>query len=105
MTERPHEPGQAPIHARLWCPDSLLAPTAHGTVAAAQLHQGNLRLAMEAGVAQVVIVPIFWLKRKEEMADVIAAAQRVERLLAGSGVDCGCDTTAPMSPGQKFKHW
>lgn len=53
----------------------------------------------------MIIVPIFWLKRKEEMADVITAAQRVERLLAGSGVDCGCDTTAPMSPGQKFKHW
>lgn len=74
-------------------------------MAAAKLHQGKFRLATAAGVPQVIIVPIFWLKRKEEMADVITAAQRVERLLAGSGVDCGCDTTAPMSPGQKFKHW
>lgn len=56
-------------------------------------------------VVQVIIVPIFWLKREEEMRDVIAAAHLVEKLLSGAGVDCGVDTTVPMAPGQKFKHW
>lgn len=39
------------------------------------------------------------------MAAVLEAAMRVQRFLAAAGVDCGCDTTVPMSPGQKFKHW
>lgn len=54
---------------------------------------------------QVIIVPIFWNKKKEEKAGVIAAAERVERLLTGAGIAAGTDTTNPLTPGQKFKYW
>lgn len=54
---------------------------------------------------QVIIVPIFWNKNKEEKASVISSAERVERLLTGAGITAGVDTTNPMTPGQKFKYW
>mmetsp|Transcript_7677 Transcript_7677/g.22724 ORF Transcript_7677/g.22724 Transcript_7677/m.22724 type:complete len:330 (-) Transcript_7677:15-1004(-) len=83
-------------------PDSHSAESAIGSIhTAGRVDSG----ARPDHVVQVIIVPIFWLKREEEMAAVLEAAMRVQRFLAAAGVDCGCDTTVPMSPGQKFKHW
>lgn len=51
------------------------------------------------------MVPIFWNKRVHEKAEVVEAAEMVVRLLQAAGIDCGCDTTTTLSPGQKFRHW
>ena len=51
------------------------------------------------------MVPIFWNKRVHEKAEVVDAAEKVVMLLQGAGIDCGCDTTTTLSPGQKFRHW
>ena len=56
-------------------------------------------------LAQVIIVPIFWNSRVHEKEEVLEAAQQACDLLTDAGITAGCDTTAEMSPGQKFKHW
>lgn len=77
------------------------APGTGGGVAGGRVDSGE----RPSHVVQVIIVPIFWLKREAEMRDVIAAAHLVQKVLSGAGIDSGVDTTVPMSPGQKFKHW
>ena len=50
-------------------------------------------------------MPIYWNRKKEEKAQVVAAAGRVEKVLQDAGVSCGIDTTNKLTPGQKFRFW
>ncbi|KAK9866808.1 hypothetical protein WJX84_009876 [Apatococcus fuscideae] len=54
---------------------------------------------------KVIVVPIYWNRKKEEKAQVVAAAGRVEKVLQDAGVSCGIDTTNKLTPGQKFRFW
>lgn len=55
--------------------------------------------------AQVIIVPIYWNRKREEKAQVLAAAGRVEKVIKDAGVTCGIDSTNKLTPGQKFRFW
>ncbi|KAK9821490.1 hypothetical protein WJX74_002112 [Apatococcus lobatus] len=54
---------------------------------------------------KVIVVPIYWNRKKEEKAQVLAAAGRVEKVIQDAGVTCGIDTTNKLTPGQKFRFW
>ncbi len=54
---------------------------------------------------QVIIVPIYWNRKKEEKAQVLAAAARVEKVLQDAAISCGVDSTNKLTPGQKFRFW
>ena len=54
---------------------------------------------------QVIIIPIYWNKRAEEKAAVLAAAERVAGVLRRGGVRTALDASDERMPGAKFKHW
>lgn len=63
------------------------------------LSQGRLSLL------QVIVIPIFWNRKPEEKEQVIAAAEKIVKLLQTLGSEIGIDTTVAMSPGQKYAYW
>jgi hypothetical protein len=50
-------------------------------------------------------VPIWWNTREREKEAVLAAAERVQGVLRGAGIQCDTDTTNQHTPGQKFRYW
>lgn len=54
---------------------------------------------------QVIIIPIYWQKKKEEMEMVLEAAERAQQLLRDGGVKADTDTTTQRTPGQKYRYW
>ena len=55
--------------------------------------------------AQVIIVPIFWNKKADEKATVLAAAEEVRQQLQEQGISSGLDSTNADTPGQKYRYW
>lgn len=53
----------------------------------------------------IVIIPIFWKKKEEEMAKVIAAAQDLKSKLIKYKLNVWIDQRSSLSPGQKFNYW
>lgn len=56
-------------------------------------------------VPQVIIIPIYWNKRAEEKAAVLAAAERAAAVLRRGGLTAALDASDERMPGAKFKHW
>lgn len=54
---------------------------------------------------QVIIIPIYWNKRAEEKAAVLAAAERAAVVLRRGGLSAALDASDERMPGAKFKHW
>ena len=54
---------------------------------------------------QVIIVPIFWNKKADEKATVLAAAAEVQGQLQELGITVGLDSTNADTPGQKYRYW
>lgn len=69
------------------------------------LDQRAVEAALNPKPAQVVIIPIYWNKRAEEKAAVLAAAERAARVLRRGGVSAALDASDERMPGAKFKHW
>ena len=62
----------------------------------------------EKTAIRVVVLPIFWEERAEEMQSVLAAAKKVhEMLVAGLGPACRVvtDDNNSFKPGPRMKHW
>ena len=57
------------------------------------------------GSPQVIIIPIYWNKRAEEKAAVLAAAERAAAVLRRGGLSADMDASDERMPGAKFKHW
>lgn len=51
------------------------------------------------------MLPIFWKQREDEMEAVLAAAKKVEGLLAALAVRVVVDTNNDYKPGERMKHW
>lgn len=54
---------------------------------------------------QVVVLPIFWEQREDELEEVLGAAKKVEDLLSCLGVRVVRDTNNDYKPGERMKHW
>ena len=54
---------------------------------------------------QVIIVPIFWNKKADEKAAVLATAEEVREQLQEQGISSGLDSTNADTPGQKYCFW
>jgi len=52
---------------------------------------------------QVVVVPIW--KKEEQKADVMAAAEKTERILKAAGVRVKLDAAEQKTPGWKYNFW
>lgn len=55
--------------------------------------------------AQVIIVPIYWNRKADEKAKVLASAEHLETLAKGWGLNVLTDLNEVPTPGQKFKYW
>ncbi|GAX80715.1 hypothetical protein CEUSTIGMA_g8150.t1 [Chlamydomonas eustigma] len=54
---------------------------------------------------RVVVLPIFWEERTDEMKSVLEAAKKVEGLLSTLGVRVVVDDNNKFKPGPRMKHW
>lgn len=50
-------------------------------------------------------MPIFWNKKADEKATVLAAAEEVQEQLQVLGITVGLDSTNADTPGQKYRYW
>jgi hypothetical protein len=53
----------------------------------------------------VIILPIFWQQRHQEMEQVLAAAKAAGQLLGAAGLTYRIDDGDKFTPGQKMKFW
>ncbi|KDD74610.1 hypothetical protein H632_c1185p0 [Helicosporidium sp. ATCC 50920] len=53
----------------------------------------------------VVVIPLYWKERPEEMERVLSRSQGLVKALRAAGVKAVADVDTAMMPGAKFRHW